>query len=159
MLNASLLNAPVIRSHDRKDAINTLRFFGDSRPRVATRYCRDRSVVRWSWSSRNIWHSGTNEWKDETSLMPGGHSSQQWYEDRRSTCKDQFQRTRHRMCRHQLNECAWKNNEKMRWKCQPDREDSCTWVISDCFSYDQRGFASQVEKWEKTLMSLICSLV
>jgi len=113
----------------------------------------------WSWSSWNVWHSGTIEWKDETSQMPGEHSSQQWYEDRRSTCKDRFERTRHKMCRHQLNECAWKNDEKVWWKYQPDREDSCTWVISDCFSYDQRGLASQVEKLEKTPMSLICSLI
>jgi len=83
-------------------------------------------VVRWSWSSWNVSHSGTNEWKDETSQMPGGHSSQQWYEDRRNTCKDRFQRTRHKMCRHKLNEWAWKNDEKVRWKYQPDREDSCT---------------------------------
>ena len=67
----------------------------------------------------------TNEWKDETSQMPGGHSSQQWYEDRRSTCKDRFERTRHKMCRHQLNEWAWKNDKKVRWKYQPDSEDSC----------------------------------
>jgi len=31
-------------------------------------------------------YSGTNEWKDETSQMPGGHFSQQSYEDR-STLK------------------------------------------------------------------------
>ena len=136
-----------------------LLFFGDSRPWVASRYCRDRSVVRWSWSSWNVSHSGTNEWKDETSQMPGGHSSQQWYEDGRSTFKDRFERTRHKMCRHQLNEWAWKNDEKLRWKYQPDCEDSCTWVISICFSYDQRAFASQVEKWEKTPMLLICSFV
>ena len=61
------------------------------------RYCQGRSVVRWSWSSWNVWHSGTNEWKDKTSQMPGGHSSQQWYEDRRSTGKDRFERTRHKM--------------------------------------------------------------
>jgi len=79
-------------------------------------------VVRWSWSSWNVSHSGTNEWKDETSQMLGGRSSQQWYENRRSTCKDQVERTRHKMCRHQLNEWAWKNDEKV----QPDREDSCT---------------------------------
>jgi len=133
-------------------------FFGDSRSWVATHYCRNWSVVKWSWSSWNVWHSGTNEWKDETSQMPGGHSNQQWYEDRRSTCKDWFERTRHKMCRHQLNGWAWKNDEKVRWKYQQDREDSCAWVISDCFFYDQRGFASQVEKWEKTSMSLICSL-
>ena len=106
-----------------------LRFFGDSRPWVVTRYCRDRSVVRWSWSSWNVWHSGTNEWKDETSQMPAGHSSQQWYEDRRGTCKDRFERTRHKMCRHQLNEWAWKNNEKVRWKYQPDCDSSCAWVM------------------------------
>jgi len=99
-----------------------LRFFCDS----ATRYYWDRSVVKWSWSSWNVWHSRTNEWKDETSQMPGGHSNQQWYEDRRSTCKDRFQRTRHKMRRHQLNEWAWKNDEKVRWKYQPDCEDSCT---------------------------------
>jgi len=52
-----------------------------------------------------------------------GHSSQQWYEDRRSTCKDRFERTIHKMCRHQLNEWAWKNDKKVRWKYQPDRED------------------------------------
>ena len=40
---------------------------------------------------------------------------------RRSTCKDRFKRTRHKMCRHQLNEWAWKNDEKVRWKYQPDR--------------------------------------
>ena len=40
-----------------------------------------------------------------------------------------------KMCRHQLNEWAWKNDEKVTWKCQSDCEDSCTWVISDCFSY------------------------
>jgi len=56
-------------------------FFSDSRPWVATRYCRDQSVVIWSSSSWNVSHSGTNEWKDETSQIPGGHSSQQWYED------------------------------------------------------------------------------
>ena len=28
--------------------------------------------------------------------------------------------------RHQPNEWAWKNDEKVRWKYQPDREDSCT---------------------------------
>ena len=67
-----------------------LRFFGDSRPWVATRCCRDRSVVRWSWSSWNVCHRGTNEWKDETSQMPGGHSNQQWYDYTRSTCKDRF---------------------------------------------------------------------
>ena len=102
-----------------------LRFFSDSRPWVATRYCRDRSVVRWRWSSWKVSHSGMNKWKDETSQMLGGHSSQQWYEDRMSTCKDQFERTSHKMCRHQLNEWAWKNDEKVRWKYQPDREDSC----------------------------------
>jgi len=90
-------------------------FFGDSRPWVATRYCRDRSVVRWSWSIWNVWRSGTDEWKDETSQMPGGHSSQQWYKDRSSTCKDRFERTRHKMCRYQLNEWAWKNDENVRW--------------------------------------------
>jgi len=26
-------------------------------------------VVRWSWSSWNVWHSRTNEWKDETSQI------------------------------------------------------------------------------------------
>ena len=93
-----------------------LRFFGESRPWVATRYCRDRSVVRWSWSSWNLWHSGTNEWKDETSQMPGGRSSQQLCEDRRSTCKDQYEKTRHKMCRHQLNGWSWKDDEKVRWK-------------------------------------------
>jgi len=36
----------------------------------------------------------TNEWTIETSQMPGGHSSQQRYKDRRSTCKDRFERTR-----------------------------------------------------------------
>jgi len=70
-------------------------------------------VVRWSWSSWNVWHSGTNKWKDETSQMPGGHCSQHWYDDRRSTCKDRFEMTRHKMCRHQLNEWAWKNDEKV----------------------------------------------
>ena len=89
-------------------------FFGDSRPWVATRYCQDQSVVTWSWSSWNVLHSRMNEWKDKTSQMPGGHSSQQWYEDRRSTCKDRFERTRPKMCRHQLNEWAWKNDEKVR---------------------------------------------
>jgi len=59
---------------------------------------------------------------DEISQMPGGHSSQQWYEDR-STCKDQFERIRHKMCHHQLNEWAWKNDETVRWKYQPDREE------------------------------------
>ena len=69
----------------------------------------------------------TNEWTIETSQMPGGDSSQQRYKDRRSTCKDRFERTRHKMFRHQLNEWAWKNDEKvMSWKYQPDREDSCT---------------------------------
>jgi len=91
------------------------------RPWVATRYCRHRSVVRWSWSSWNIWHSGTNEWKDETSQMWGGHSDQQWYKDRRSTCKDRFEKTRHKMCRHQLNGWAWKNDEKVRCEYQTDR--------------------------------------
>ena len=43
-----------------------------------------------SVNSVNISHSRKNEWKDENSEMPGGHSSQQWYEDRRSTYKDQF---------------------------------------------------------------------
>jgi len=81
-------------------------FFGDSRSWVATHYCRNWSVVRWSWSSWNVWHSGTNEWKDETSQMPAGHSNQQWYEDRRSSCKDGFEKTIHKMCRHQLNGCA-----------------------------------------------------
>jgi len=56
-----------------------------------------------------------NEWKDETSQTPGGHSNQQWYEDGRSTCKDRFEKTRHTMCRCQLNEQAWKNDEKVRW--------------------------------------------
>jgi len=70
-----------------------LRFFGDSWPWVATRYCQDWSVVRWSWSSWNVWHSGTNEWKDETSQMPGELSNQQLCEDR-STCKNQYKKTR-----------------------------------------------------------------
>ena len=122
-----------------------LRFFGESRPWVATRYCRYRSVVRWSWSSWNVWHSRTNEWKDETSLMPGGRSNQQLCEDRKSTCKDQY-KTRHKMCRHQQNGWSWKDDKKVRWKYQPDREDSCTSVTSDCFFYDQIDFASQVEK-------------
>jgi len=88
-------------------------FITDSHPWVATRYCRDRSVIRWSWSRWNVSHRGMHEWKDETSQMPEGHSSQQWYEDRRSTCKDRFERTRHKMCCHQLNEWAWKNDEKV----------------------------------------------
>ena len=67
-----------------------LRFFSHNRPWVATCYWRDQSVVRWSWSSWNVSHSGTNEWMDETSQMPAGHSSQQWYQDR-STCKDWFE--------------------------------------------------------------------
>jgi len=27
--------------------------------------------IGWSWSNWNVCHSGTNEWKDETSQMPG----------------------------------------------------------------------------------------
>jgi len=134
-------------------------FFSDSWPWVATRYCCDRSVVRWRWSSWNVWHSGTNERKDETSQMPGEHSNQQLCEARRSTCKDQYEKTWLKMCRHQLNGWSWKDDEKVTWKYQSDREDSCTWVTSDYFFYNQRGFASQVEKWEKRPMSLICSLV
>jgi len=68
--------------------------------------------------------SGMNEWKDETSQMPGGHSSQQWYEDR-STCKDQFQKTRHKMSP----SAEWvglKEPQNFMWKYQPDRDDSCT---------------------------------
>jgi len=43
-----------------------------------------------------------------TSQMPGGRSRQQRYENRRSICKDRFQKTRHKMCRYQLNGCmAW----------------------------------------------------
>jgi len=77
--------------------------------------------------------------------MPGGRSNQQLCDDR-STCKDQYEKTGHKMCRHQLNGWSWKDNEKVRWKYQPDREDSFTSVTSDCFFYDQREFASQVEK-------------
>ena len=60
-------------SHLKQSMFFVLRFFGDSRPCVATRYCRDRSVVTWNWSSWNVSHSRMNEWKDESSLMPGGH--------------------------------------------------------------------------------------
>jgi len=60
----------------------------------------------------NVWHSGTNEWKDETSQIPGGHSSQQWYEDRRTTCKNRFERGHDKMCRHQLNERALEERRK-----------------------------------------------
>jgi len=59
-------------------------------------------VVRWSWSSWNVLHSGMNEWKDEASLMPGipvNNGTRIGV-----TCKDGFERTRHKMCRHQLNE-------------------------------------------------------
>jgi len=70
-----------------------------------------------------VWHSGENEWKDKTSQMPGGHSNQQLCEDRRSTSKDQYEKTRHKMCHHQLNEGSWKDDEEVRWKYQPDRED------------------------------------
>ena len=117
------------------------------------------TMVRWSWSSWNVWHSGTNEWKDETSRCREGIPVNKTTLQKR-TCKDRSERTRHKVCRHQLNAWAWKNDEKVRWKYQPDREDSCT-----CdkrlliFFYDQRRFASQVEKREKTPISLICSLV
>ena len=40
------------------------RFFGYNGPWVATRYCRDRSVVRWSWTRLH--------------RCRGGHSSRQW---------------------------------------------------------------------------------
>jgi len=33
------------------------------------------------------------------------------------------------MCHHQLNGWAEKNDEKVRCKYQPDREDSCTWAV------------------------------
>jgi len=59
-------------------------------------------------------HIRTNEWKDETSQMLAGRFNQQWYEDRRNTCKDRFEKTRHKMCRHQLNGWAWKNDKKVR---------------------------------------------
>jgi len=37
-----------------------------------------------------------------------------------------LEKTGHKMCRHQLNGWSWKDDEKVRWKYQPDREDSCT---------------------------------
>jgi len=35
-------------------------------------------------------------------------------------CKDQYEKTRHKMCRHQLNGWSWKDDEMVRWKYQPD---------------------------------------
>ena len=64
----------------------------------------------------NVWHSRTNEWKDETSQMPGGRTNQQLCENRRSTCKDQYEKKGHKMCHHQLNGWSWKDDEKVRWK-------------------------------------------
>jgi len=51
--------------------ILVLLLFGESRQWVTTHYCRDRSVVRWSWSSWNVWHSGTNGRVFQSTIVRG----------------------------------------------------------------------------------------
>jgi len=41
-------------------------------------------------------------------MTPGGHANQEWYKDKRGTCKDQFEKTGHKMS---LNGWGWKNDE------------------------------------------------
>ena len=58
-----------------------LRFFGDSRPWVATRYCRDRNVVRWIMELVKLeCMAQRNEWMEGRDFTDAGRaSSQQWY--------------------------------------------------------------------------------
>lgn len=121
----------------------------------------------WQWLD-GVGQAGTNdtadgnEWKDETSQMSGGHSSQQSYA---ADWKVVLVRIGPRGQDTKCVAISWTlglGRTTKRWggniPVRPWRHlYMCKRLL--IFFYDQRGFASQVEKREKTPISLICSLV
>ena len=84
-----------LKWHGRREKhvwwLRYLRFFGESRPWVAAPVTAGIRV--WLDGVGQAGRYGTAERMNRKDLTsPGGHSNQQWYEDRRSTCKDRFDR-------------------------------------------------------------------